>query len=124
MKYNEDTLNMVYDKTGGYCRYCEKRIYWKNYGAPGERGAWEVDHSVPIALGGTDSLRNLWPACVGCNRDKGTMTGPQYMHLFEDPQAQRTSPWEDIAKVILGAVAIGMFLNWLSNTSQSLPRRF
>ena len=85
MNWTSETLNRVYDKTGGYCRYCEKRVYWKNYGMPGERGAWEIDHSVPVASGGSDNLRNLWPSCVECNRDKGTMKGSQYLRLFEEP---------------------------------------
>ena len=82
MKWDDETLDWVYDRTDGCCRYCGKRIYRNNYGMPGERGAWEVDHSVPIALGGTDYLRNLWPSCTECNRDKGTMTGPQYIRLM------------------------------------------
>lgn len=41
----------------------------------GERGAWEVDHSVPKSRGGTDYLRNLVPACIDCNRLKGTRLG-------------------------------------------------
>ncbi len=85
MSWTSETINNVFDKTDGYCRYCGKRIYWKNYGRPGERGAWEIDHSVPMAIGGTDNLRNLWPACIECNRDKGTTTGPQYLRLFEQP---------------------------------------
>ncbi len=86
MQWNDDTLAWVFDKTGGYCRYCEKRLSWINYASPGFRGAWEVDHSVPLALGGTDYLSNLWPACMECNRDKGTMKGSQYKRLFEGPR--------------------------------------
>ena len=83
MSWEDDTLGWVYDRTDGHCRYCGKKLFWSNYGAPGERGSWEVDHSVPIARGGTDYLRNLWPACTDCNRDKGAMTGSQYMRLME-----------------------------------------
>lgn len=82
MPWDWDTLNWVYDRRDGYCRYCEKKIYWTNYGKPDQRGAWEVDHSVPLAVGGTDYLSNLWPACTDCNRDKRTMTGSQYKRLM------------------------------------------
>ncbi len=71
MGYTDDELNYIYDKTGGYCNWCEKKIAFRNYGRVGERGAWEVDHSNPLALGGTDYLRNLVPACIPCNRSKG-----------------------------------------------------
>ena len=62
MQWDEGTLDWVYDRTGGYCRYCEKKLSQINYGTPGARGAWEVEHSVPQSLGGTDYLSNLWPA--------------------------------------------------------------
>lgn len=33
--------------------------------------AADVDHVVPVADGGDDSLANLRPACVRCNRGAG-----------------------------------------------------
>jgi 5-methylcytosine-specific restriction endonuclease McrA len=71
MGYSDDALNYVYDKNGGYCWWCGKKLSWVNYGIPGAYGSWEVDHSNPVSRGGTDYLRNLVPACVGCNRSKG-----------------------------------------------------
>ena len=76
--WDEDTLNTVYDKTGGYCRHCGKKFAWVNYGTIGRRGSWEVDHSRPKARGGTDHINNLVPACVPCNREKGDMTVQWY----------------------------------------------
>jgi len=70
MGYADEELSYVYDKNDGYCWHCGKKLAWKNYGKPGERGAWEVDHSHPLARGGTDYLRNLVPACIECNRSK------------------------------------------------------
>lgn len=34
----------------------------------------EVDHKVPVAKGGTDSLNNLWTLCIDCNRGKSDLT--------------------------------------------------
>jgi HNH endonuclease len=34
--------------------------------------ACEVEHLIPWSLGGTDHLNNLYPACIPCNRGKGT----------------------------------------------------
>ena len=73
----------VYDFTEGYCYYCKKKISWKNYGRPGAHGAWEVDHSNPKSRGGTNYLRNLFPTCVECNRDKSTLKGSHYRKKFE-----------------------------------------
>lgn len=33
-----------------------------------------IDHIVPVALGGTNELSNLWPLCVPCHRRKTTGT--------------------------------------------------
>lgn len=33
--------------------------------------ATTADHTLPVALGGTDALTNLEPACGPCNRHKG-----------------------------------------------------
>lgn len=78
LKYSEDDLNDIYDKTNGYCYYCGKKPSWKNYGVVGERGAWEVDHSNPKAQGGTDYFRNLVPSCISCNRSKQDLHSRQF----------------------------------------------
>lgn len=70
MKCDTRRLNEIYDRTGGYCHICHKKLAFQNYGAFGRRGAWEIEHSVPRALGGTDRLCNLYPACISCNRLK------------------------------------------------------
>ena len=77
--FSDEELADIFDKTGGSCRYCGKQLSWSKYGHVGARGAWEVDHSVPVSRGGTNYYRNLWPACVACNTDKGTLTGSEYM---------------------------------------------
>ena len=45
--FDNETINYVYEKTDGYCYYCSKRLSFKNYGEPGNHGAWEIDHSKP-----------------------------------------------------------------------------
>ncbi|MGH9766473.1 MAG: HNH endonuclease [Blastocatellia bacterium] len=74
MAYSEESLNRIYDRTDGYCHICRKKLSFVNYGKPGRRGAWEVEHSRCKAKGGTDRLCNLFPACIPCNRRKGTYT--------------------------------------------------
>ncbi|MGH8222270.1 MAG: HNH endonuclease [Woeseiaceae bacterium] len=60
----------IFKKTNGRCHLCGRRIALKNYGEQDARGAWEVDHSVPRAEGGSDNLNNLVPAHIECNRSK------------------------------------------------------
>ena len=78
MPYSEYELNYIFDKTGGRCIHCRKKLGWSNYGIVGARGAWEVDHSKAVARGGTDYLRNLIPSCIPCNRAKGSQSSRQY----------------------------------------------
>ena len=73
MAYSEDDVNELYDLADGTCFYCEKRLSFQNYGAVGEVGAWEVDHFIPLAAGGTDEPRNRVPACVDCNTRKSDL---------------------------------------------------
>lgn len=71
MGYSIERQREIYERTNGRCHICRKQLAWCNYGVLGTHGAWEVEHSIPRAAGGTDHLNNLYPACIGCNRSKG-----------------------------------------------------
>ena len=73
MSYSDETLNIIFDRTGGKCHLCHKALSFSNYGKTEGRGAWEIDHSVARAKGGSDHLNNLYPACFSCNRSKGAV---------------------------------------------------
>ena len=72
MGYSDERLTQIFDKTSGRCHICCRKVAFCNYRNFGARGAWEVEHSIPKALGGTDHLNNLYPAHISCNRSKGT----------------------------------------------------
>ena len=72
MSFSDETLSCIHDRTSGYCHLCWRKVCFRNYGIIGARGAWEVEHSIPWTLGGTDHLNNLYAACIPCNRGKGT----------------------------------------------------
>jgi len=57
---NAKTRLIVLDKYGGKCAYCGVEL---------ARG-WNVDHITPLALGGTNELKNLNPSCKDCNNYK------------------------------------------------------
>lgn len=78
MSYTEEELDYIYDKTGGHCYHCGKKIARSNYGRPGTRGAWEVDHSRPRGIGSSNYFRNLNPSCIPCNRSKGALHSRRY----------------------------------------------
>jgi 5-methylcytosine-specific restriction endonuclease McrA len=51
------TRRLVFARYGSNCVYCDAI-------------ATEIDHIVPIAAGGDDSVGNLRPACARCNRGR------------------------------------------------------
>lgn len=71
MTYSKDDLDAIFARTDGRCHICWKGLARVNYGQIGKKGAWEVEHSVPRANGGTDHGNNLFPAHIRCNRSKG-----------------------------------------------------
>jgi len=121
-RFDRGNLEDIFGKTDGYCRYCGKQLAWNNYGRVGDRGAWEVDHSIPISRGGTDYLRNLWPACVGCNTEKGTLTGSEYQRSLSGVRSRRSS--SDIGDVIGGIVIAGLALAFLGALFKRPDSRF
>lgn len=40
---------------------CGALIEWKEYGNRNSSYGWEVDHSIPVARGGADTLSNWYP---------------------------------------------------------------
>lgn len=41
----------------------QKRIVYERYGVHKDRATCELDHLVPLELGGADTLENIWPEC-------------------------------------------------------------
>jgi 5-methylcytosine-specific restriction endonuclease McrA len=54
------------------CTYC-------NY--PVDLFSVNLDHVVPVSLGGSMGLENLVPACEDCNRVKGELTATDFRKL-------------------------------------------
>ena len=95
----------------GCCHCCGGTPALRNYGAYGSRGAWEFDHSVPLARGGTNRLSNLLPAHVSCNRSKqagSTRTARASWGRSRKPMSQdqrsRAKTRSAVAGAFLGAL--------------------
>lgn len=50
----------IYEAQRKCCAYCRQRL----------NGKYEVDHIIPLALGGSNARSNLQCLCVTCNRQK------------------------------------------------------
>jgi hypothetical protein len=115
MRLTQDQLEYVFDRTSGYCHLCHGKLAFCNYALRDERGAWEIEHSVPRARGGTNRLNNLYAAHIGCNRSKGARSTRSarrqngYTCAPASVQARRN---ERIENMIAGG-GLGMFVGAL-----------
>ena len=73
--FEEYTEQQVLDLYGDNCHICNEPIDLQAQKRPGREG-WKrglhIDHLVPIAKGGSDSLANVRPAHGLCNIKKGS----------------------------------------------------
>src|SRR6266567_7680083 len=60
-----DVRREIFERDESCCQYCHKRLDEKEY---------EIDHLVPVALGGVHEMTNFVTACGECNRKKSDMT--------------------------------------------------
>lgn len=104
---DEDKRLAVFEKSDGECHYCEKELSFDNRDRE-SRGAWEVEHRVPRAKGGTDHLNNLVAACWPCNLDKGTRTARTHHRAVAGDKAARVSRrrWGVAGKAFLSGLAV------------------
>lgn len=114
MEYTRADRREIYDRTGGYCHLCHRKMYFSNYGVVGRRGAWEIDHSRPVAIGGADHRNNLFAAHISCNRSKGAATSrtARAWHGEKRAPKSRAKRREEKSenRFLLGALGIGLAL--------------
>lgn len=60
-KYSTEVRRMIYNKADGRCQLCGRKIMFSDA---------SLDHIIPLALGGEDSVSNLQLACKVCNGAK------------------------------------------------------
>jgi hypothetical protein len=77
------TVSEVLETYGSDCHLCGNPIDLKAPRWPRAGTNWElglnIDHYIPIALGGIDSLENVRPAHVSCNMARGMMSVEEYL---------------------------------------------
>lgn len=61
----------VFDRDGWRCQLCNRRTPKRLQGKMHPR-APQLDHIVPLAVGGPHNYRNTQCSCMECNRAKGT----------------------------------------------------
>lgn len=63
-KLSKEERQQVYEKCNGHCAYCGCKLGYKDM---------QVDHMVPLRIGGADETSNMLPACRSCNHYKATL---------------------------------------------------
>lgn len=61
IEFKDEVKQMIYNKARGLCACCGTKLNKNNR---------SIDHAVPLALGGTNDLRNMIPLCKTCNNIK------------------------------------------------------
>lgn len=101
-------IQEIFSRTSGQCHICFRNLSFSNYGQFSRRGAWEVEHSNPRAAGGTDYLRNLYAACITCNRSKragSTRTARRRNGKTRAPLSAAKRPVVQLENAFLGGAA-------------------
>ena len=87
--YPEDKKERIYSKTQGHCYICGKKLSYVNYGTLYAKAPWVVEHKKPKAKGGSDNIRNLWPACINCNLEKGGKYPYDFLYDYVDGEIMK-----------------------------------
>lgn len=64
MSFPSYIIEQAWQRAGGRCEECKKKLVWSNRGRNG-RGSWEPHHIWPQANGGGNSLANCSVLCTG-----------------------------------------------------------
>lgn len=75
----------LFDAHGGICHICGREI-------DGVREGFEVEHLIPLAMGGDDDESNCAPAHVACHREK-TATDKGQIAKANRVRAKHNGAW-------------------------------
>jgi 5-methylcytosine-specific restriction endonuclease McrA len=86
--------DLLYDKQGGLCYYCKRRMIkrWPHVdGIQPPLHMTTLDHKVPRSKGGTNRSENKCAACHACNGLKGDMTDKEFFKYLRANESQTQS---------------------------------
>ena len=108
-EYSPDKIKkQVRKRAKGYCEYCYSSTSFSPTG-------FDIDHILPVSLGGNSTLKNLALACGECNGHKHIKT-----HYFDPITLEKTRlfhprndywldhfQWNEDESLIVGLTAVG-----------------
>ena len=89
MGLDTESHTAAFERSGSRCMHCGKQLSRSNHGRGSGRGAYETDHRMPRARGGTDHGRNLIAICAECNILKSDMPASKFNELMAEQRQAR-----------------------------------
>ena len=80
----------VWKKSAGHCWYCGREL----------ESVFDVDHMIPISLGGSNCISNLFPSCKLCNTRKRTMTLDSFRRFMSMDGVRFSPKQRDLLKKV------------------------
>lgn len=65
----------------GKCHYCKCKLIWFDKGTPKKKGRSAIDHKVPFAKGGANTIDNVVWSCFDCNRWKDVANAEEFLEI-------------------------------------------
>ena len=98
---NYESINpiTVFNRDGWRCQVCGVRTPKKARGTY-QQNAPELDHRIPMVLGGSHTWDNVQCACRSCNAEKGGTKVIGQLHLFPEPVETRIRLKEIVAREV------------------------
>lgn len=111
MRYSNEDLTYIADKTNDHCHLCNGKFIYSHYGRLDKATGWEVDHSKARSKGGSEKLSNKLPAHVRCNRSKGTRSTRDYRRIYgftKKPKSKVQVQNDKVLDDVVGAIGVGI----------------
>lgn len=90
----------------GHCVYCGQDTDWNLRGHSKAKNSPEIDHWIPISLGGPPTVWNMLLACKSCNSSKGDTLWPYPPALLDNfPGLEKyTIAAQELATIVWGDI--------------------
>ncbi len=96
----------VYSKTHGHCYLCGQFVDFDKF---------EVEHRIPLAIGGTNDIDNLFCSCHECNSMKGNIEHGELFKKMRQIQLHRIENGCRHGKYSLKYIILNKIFNMVEN---------
>lgn len=105
--FSKTERQRIFRASKGICHLCKKPVALEHYNNHGHPQGWHVDHSRPIAKGGTHHINNLRAAHVKCNLEKSDTPVGEYLAEVKEQQAKNARHlWGQVTLAGLAGVIV------------------